>query len=126
MKRNISLTAVLCLTMLVSIGAFAKSKSTDVELNQPTQVGDTTLQPGTYHVTVTPTASGNSVSFLKNGKQVASITGQAVQLPKKSANTSVTVDNSGKVARIAEIDFEGQQTAVGFSANGAATANAGE
>ena len=126
MKRNISLTAVLCLTMLVSIGAFAKSKSTDVELNQPTQVGDTTLQPGTYHVTVTPTASGNSVSFLKNGKQVASLTGQAVQLAKKSANTSVTVDNSGKVARIAEIDFEGQQTAVGFSANGAATANAGE
>ncbi len=126
MKRNTLVIAALCLTMLLSIGAFAKSKSTDVQLSQPTQVGETTLQPGTYHVTVTPAASGNSVSFSQNGKQVASVTGQAVQLAKKPANTSVTLDNSGKVARIAEIDFEGQQTAVGFSATNAATANAGE
>jgi len=53
------------------------------------------------------------------------VTGQSVQLSKKSPNTSVTVDNSGKVPRIAEIDFEGQQTAVGFNA-ATATANAGE
>lgn len=126
MKRNISVMAALGLIMLWSTLSFAKAKSTDVHLSQPTQVGETTLQPGTYHLTVTPAASGNSVSFSQNGKQVASVTGQAVQLSKKSTNTSVTLDNSGKVARIAEIDFEGQQTAVGFSATNAATANAGE
>lgn len=111
--------------MLLPLSVFAKGKSTDVRLSQATQVGDTTLQPGTYHVTVIPASSGNSVSFSQNGKQVASVAGQSVQLSKKSPNTSVTLDNSGKVPRIAQIDFEGQQTAVGFN-TGAATASAGE
>ena len=124
MKSKFVTSAVLSLMMLLPLSVFARNKSTDVNLAQATQVGDTTLQPGTYHVTVTPAASGNSVSFSKNGKQVASVTGQSVQLSQKSPNTSVTVDNSGKVPRISQIDFEGQQTAVGFEA-GTATANAG-
>ena len=125
LKSKFVSASLLSLMMLLPLSVFAKNKSTDVHLAQATQVGETTLQPGTYHVTVTPAASGNSVSFAQNGKQVASVTGQSVQLSKKSPNTSVTVDNSGKVPRIADIDFEGQQTAVGFNA-ATATANAGE
>ena len=124
LKSKFVTAAVLSLMMLLPLSVFARNKSTDINLAQPTQVGDTTLEPGTYHVTVTPSTSGNSVTFLKNGKQVASVTGQSVQLSKKSGNTSVTFDNSGKVPRISQVAFEGQQTAVRLEA-ATATANAG-
>src|SRR5215467_14472641 len=97
LKSKFLTVPVLSLMMLLPLSVFAKNKSTDVNLKQATQVGDTTLQPGTYHVTVTPSGSGNSVSFSKDGKQVASVTGQSVLLQKISGNSSVTIDNTGKV-----------------------------
>ena len=122
MKR---LSILIALLSMLSLSAFAKERSTDVQIYQTTQVGSATLQPGTYHVKVNSTESSSTVSFSQNGKQVADVQGQTVQLAKKAMNTSVTLDNSGTVPHIAEIDFEGQQTAVGFSSP-AATANAGE
>ena len=125
--NRISLTTFLfCLALLLPAGAFAKDRSTEVHLYQATQVGDVTLQPGTYQVKVSPNANGNDVTFSHNGKQVAKVSGcPNVQLAKKPANTSVTLDKSGTVARVSEIDFEGRQTAVGFATT-AATARAGE
>jgi hypothetical protein len=118
MKR---LSILIALLSMLSLSAFAKDRSTDVQIYHATQVGTATLQPGTYHVKV----NASTVSFSQNGKQVAEVQGQPVQLAKKAPNTSVTLDNSGTVPHIAEIDFEGQQTAVGFSSP-AATASAGE
>jgi hypothetical protein len=125
--KRISLTTFLfCLALLLPAGAFAKDKSTEVHIYQATQVGEVTLQPGTYQIKVMPTGNSNDVSFLRNGKQVAKVSGcPNVQLAKKANNTSVTLDNSGKVPRVAEIDFEGQQTAVGFNA-APVSASAGE
>lgn len=125
MKRNFFPAALLFLSVALSVSVFAKNKSTDVQIYQATQVGTTTLQPGLYHVTVNSTGSASTVSFSKNGKQVAEVQGQAVQLAKKPSNTSLTLDNSGTVPRVSEIDFEGQQTAVGFGAP-AVNASAGE
>ena len=125
MKRLFIPTALFLLSIAVSLSAFAKDRSTDVQIYQTTQVGSATLQPGTYHVKVNTTASSSTVSFSQNGKQIADVQGQTVQLAKKATKTSVTLDNSGTVPHIAEIDFEGQQTAVGFSSP-AATASAGE
>jgi hypothetical protein len=122
MKR---LSILIALLSMLSLSAFAKERSTDVQIYQTTQVGSATLRPGTYHVKVNSTESSSTVSFSQNGKQVADVQGQTVQLAKKAMNTSVTLDNSGTVPHIAEIDFEGQQTAVGFSSP-AATASAGE
>jgi hypothetical protein len=115
--KRISLTTFLfCLALLLPAGAFAKDRSTEVHIYQATQVGGITLHPGTYQVKVVPSGNASDVSFLQNGKQVAKVTGcPNVPLAKKAENTSVTLDNSGKVPRIAEIDFEGQQTAVGFA-----------
>jgi hypothetical protein len=125
--KRISLTTFLfCLALLLPAGAFAKDKSTEVHIYQATQVGEVTLQPGTYQIKVMPTGNSNDVSFLRNGKQVAKVSGcPNVQLAKKANNTSVTLDNSGKVPRVAEIDFEGQQTAVGFN-TAPVSASAGE
>jgi len=122
MKR---LSILIALLSMLSLSAFAKDRSTDVQIYHATQVGTATLQPGTYHVKVNETNSTSTVSFSQNGKPVAEVQGQTVQLARKATNTSVTLDNSGTVPHIAEIDFEGQQTAVGFSSP-AATASAGE
>jgi hypothetical protein len=115
-KRILIPTAALFLSMGLSVGAFAKGKSVDVEIFQTSQVAGTTLQPGSYTVVMNTTGSTADVTFRQNGKQVATVTGQLVQLPKKSGNTSVTLDRSSSVPTIAAIDFEGSQTEVSFSA----------
>lgn len=126
MKRISLTTFLFCLALLLPAGAFAKDRSTEVHIYQATQVGTATLQPGVYRVKVMPSGNTNDVTFSKNGKEVAKVAGcPNVQLAKKSASTSVTLDNSGQVPRVAQIDFEGQQTAVGL-ATPAVNASAGE
>jgi hypothetical protein len=111
--------------MTLSISAFAKGKSAEVELRQASQIAGTTLQPGTYTVVMTVAGSAADVSFRQNGKQVAVVTGQVVQLAKKSDKTSLTVNNSGTVPTIAEIDLQGSQAAVSFASE-ASTTSSGE
>ncbi|MGC2109421.1 MAG: hypothetical protein WA655_07880 [Candidatus Korobacteraceae bacterium] len=122
MKR-IFIPGTLLLTLLLSLTAFAKTKSADVDIYQTSQVAGTTLQPGSYGVAVSPNGSTASVSFSRNGKQVATVTGQVVQLQKKAANTSVTMDNSGSTPTISQIDFEGSTTSVSFSSTASASAS---
>jgi hypothetical protein len=118
-------TTLFFLTAGLSIGAFAKSKSTEVQIYQASQVTGTTLQPGTYHVSVNPTGSTAVVTFKQDGKPAVTATGQVVQLTRPSHNTSVTTNTSGSVPTIDEIDFEGSPTAVSFSATTSAS-TAGE
>lgn len=125
MKRILIPTALLFLSMGLSAGAFAKGKSADVELYQASEVAGTTLQPGSYTVVMNATGSTADVTFKQNGKQVATVTGQVVQLAKKSDSTSVTLDSSSSVPSIAAIDFEGSQTEVSFSSP-ANSSNSGE
>ncbi len=119
MKRIFISTVLLFLSMGLTGSAFAKNKSADINLYQTSQVGGATLQPGSYAVVVNTTGTTANVSFRQNGKQVAMVTGQTVQLTQKSDNTSVTIDNSGSVPRIDAIDFEGSPTAVSFSSSAA-------
>src|SRR5581483_10208919 len=114
MKRSLAV-AVLSVLTLFSISAFAKDKSAQIEIYEQSQVGGTTLQPGTYTMKVNPTGDTANVVFLRNNKQVATVTGQVVQLAKKSNNTSVTTDKSGSVPQISEIDLQGQQAAIKFT-----------
>ena len=115
MKNIVVPTTLLLLSLGLSAGAFAKDKSAQIDLYQASQVAGTTLQPGSYTVVVNTTGPTADVTFKQNGKQVATVSGQAVQLAKKSASTAVTVDNSSGVSTIAAIDFEGSQTEVSFS-----------
>ncbi len=115
MKHLLIASSLFFLTIGLSSGAFAKSKSTEVQIYQTSQVAGATLQPGSYHVTVNPTGSTAVVTFKQDGKSVATATGQVVQLTKPSHDTSVTSNTSGSVPTIDEIDFEGSLTAVSFS-----------
>ncbi len=120
MKRKFIPAVLFFVTMTLAVSVFAKDKSADIKIYQTSQVAGTTLQPGDYKVTLNTTGSTANVIFAQNGKQVATASGQAVQLSKKSNNTAVTVDNSGSVPTISEIDLAGSQTAVSFTS----TANA--
>ncbi len=111
----------LVLVAAFTLPAMAKDKSSEVQIYEPTQISGTTLQPGIYKVKMTDGATP-TVTFLHNGKQVASVTGQAVQLAKTPSATSVTSDNSGSIPQIAEIDFEGSQTGVTFTSHATTTA----
>ncbi len=123
MKRIVISTALLFLSMSLAGTAFARDKSANIELYQASQVGGATLQPGSYKVVVNTTGTTADVSFRQNGKQVATVTGQTVQLAQKSANTSVTIDSSSSVPRINAIDFEGSPTEVSFSSSAAASSS---
>lgn len=112
MKRKFIPAVLFFVTMALAVSVFAKDKSADIKIYQTSQVAGTTLQPGNYKVTLNTTGSTANVIFAQNGKQVATASGQAVQLSKKSNNTAVTVDNSGSVPTISEIDLAGSQTAV--------------
>ncbi len=125
MKHILIATSLFFLTIGLSAGAFAKSKSAEIDIYQTSQVAGATLQPGSYHVTVNPTGPTAVVTFKQDGKPVATATGQVVQLAKPARDTSITTNTSGSVPTIDEIDFEGSQTAVSFSSTASASA-AGE
>jgi hypothetical protein len=125
LKLKLIPTTLLFLFLSLSVGAFAKTKSTDIEIYRPTQLAGTTLAPGTYKVAVDTTGSTAQVTFSRNGKQVATATGQVVQLATKSQNNAVVTNTSSSVPTIDEIDLEGLQTGVSF-ASAAATSASGE
>lgn len=125
MKRSLVSIALLFLAMSLSVSAFAKGKSTDVQIYQPSQIAGATLQPGSYKMTLSFTGSTANVVFSQNGKQVATVTGQVVQLTKKADNTAITLDNSSGSSVISQIDLEGSQSAVSFAPT-AASASSGE
>jgi hypothetical protein len=122
-RRSFLATVLLFAMMALSLSAYARGKSTSVTILQPTQVAGTTLKPGNYDIKVSPNGSTAAVVFSHNGKEVATVTGQVVQLQKKSVYTSVTTDNSGGTPKIAQIDFEGSTSSVSFSQTAAATAS---
>jgi hypothetical protein len=125
LKRSLSSIALLFMAMIVSVSAFAKGKSADVQIYQPSQIAGATLQPGSYKMTLNFTGSTANVVFSQNGKQVATVTGQVVQLAKRADNTAITLDNSSGSSVISQIDVEGSQSAVSFAQN-AASASTGE
>jgi len=119
---NRILTAVLLSAMAaaLSVGAFAASKSTTVEIFNPTQINGTTLKPGRYKVeykTPDSATAGQSVevTFKLDGKQVATVTGQVKQLSKAPQSTEVTTENVGGAPAISEIDFGGSTAGIVFS-----------
>jgi hypothetical protein len=87
--KNLKYAAVIAtLAMLFSLSAFARDKNErTVNLAYAVQVGGTQLQPGTYKVEWQGAGPDVQVSFLKNGKTVATVPGTL-----KTGDTQVTQD----------------------------------
>lgn len=114
---------LLALTLTLSIGAFAASKSQTVTLYHDAQLNGKTLPAGEYTVKCDTTGASTQVRFIRNGKEVASATGQVKQLTSApDSNQVVTLDGNGGPATISEIDFSNSKSGVTF---GTSTAMSG-
>ena len=101
-KHVVTLAAVA----MMSLPVWARPASTTFVVDTPTQVGETSLQPGQYDIKVEP--NGDHVTVYHNGKEVATAPCQWITLDKKSAQTTVQT----KDGHLTEIDFSGKTAAV--------------
>lgn len=115
--RSIQYVALLAvLTLMFSLGAFAKSSNSGgFDLGQTARIGSTVLHPGHYKAEWVGPSNALQISILEHGKTVATTQGNLKQLPEKSPNDSVTLrthrDNS---AQVDEIDFSNRSQALTF------------
>ncbi len=122
MTRTLARFTFLVLALTLSINAFAASKSQTITLYQDAQLSGKTLPAGEYTVKCNNTGSTSQVTFLRNGKEVVTATGQVKQLTSvPESNQVLTQDGNGR-ASISEIDFAHSNTGVTFES---ATMSAG-
>ena len=122
MTRTLARFTLLVFALALSITAFAGNKSETITLYHDAQLNGKTLRAGEYTVKCNNTGSTSQVTFLRNGKEVASATGQVKPLSNApESNQIVTQDGNGS-ASISEIDFAHSNNAVTFES---ATMSAG-
>jgi hypothetical protein len=107
---------VLALTLSLSAFAASNSKSESVLLYHDAQINGKTLHAGEYTVKCETTGSNAQVKFLKNGKEVATASGQVKQLTGQAEHAQVVTQDGGSVPTISEIDFAHSTTGVSFDA----------
>lgn len=122
MTRNLVRATLFAFALTMSLSAFAASKSETVILYGDTQVNGKTLPAGEYTVKCAPSGSNTQVTFLKNGKEVATANGQVKQLASKPDHNQVVTQDSGSTRTISEIDFSHTGTGVTFDSGAMATA----
>lgn len=105
MKFSAALTV---LTLAFSLAVLAKdSNSASFDLADRAQIGSTVLEPGHYKAEWTGSNDSLHISILKNGKTVATASGQLKELSTKAPYTSVsTKANSDNTLQVGEIDFD--------------------
>jgi len=117
MTRTLAGITLVVLALGLSISAFAGAKSQTITLFHDAQLNGKTLPAGEYDVKCDTTGSNAQVKFLRNGKEVASATGQVKQLSNAPEhNQLVTTDGNGG-ATISEIDFAHSNTGVTFESS---------
>jgi hypothetical protein len=120
MTRILAPLTVLILAMGLSISAFAGSTKTDnISLYHDAQLNGTTIPAGDYTVKCETNGSNAQVKFIKNGKEVATASGQVKDLGSKSQRGQVVLQNGS----IQEVDLAGSKTGVTFESS---MANAGK
>lgn len=126
MSRTLTSLAVFVFALTMSFAAFAASKSENVKLYSDTQLNGKTLPAGDYTVKYDATGSTAQVKFLKNGKEVATATGQVKQLKNPPDFNQVVTDTSSGTSTISEIDFAHAKTGVTFNGTSSGMSGAGQ
>ena len=99
---------------MLSLSAFAKSKTESITLYNDATLSGTNLPAGQYVVKYDVDGNNAQVKFLKGNKEVASANGQVKNLTKKAGSTQVVLNTEGNARSISEIDFGGKETAISF------------
>lgn len=107
---------LLCVALMLSLGAFAKEfNSGKFDLANTAKIGSTVLPPGHYKAEWNGPSNAVKVSILKNGKTVATANAKIKELPSKASYDAVTVKNSSNnTNRVDEIDFNNHTEALVF------------
>lgn len=120
MKSLKYLALLSTLALLTPISALARNKNEhSVSIPDAVQVGSTHLQAGTYKVKWDGSGPQVQVSFMQNGKTVATAPGTL-----KTNDTAVVQDDvivepaNGSNKNLQEIDFGHQQEALVFAHSG--------
>jgi len=113
------LTVVMLLTLAVTLGAYAADQS--FTLSQPEVVNGQTIAAGHYDVRYVVHGSSAEVKWLKEGKTIATATGQVAQSDRKSEYNFIdTARNASGETQIKEVHFQGKTDYVQFSNDAAA------
>jgi hypothetical protein len=110
------LVLLAALILLVPLGSFARSKNTrNVTIPDNVQVGSTQLKAGTYEVKWEGTGSSLRVTFLEDGKTVATTQGKMVETKNEPAYDRILTSTAGNTKVLREIDFGGKKDALVFA-----------
>ena len=116
--KNVSYLALLSTSVLLfPLGAFARNKNQhSVNIPDRVQVGAAQLKPGNYKVEWPGAGPAVNVSFLQNGKVVATVPGTLkandAEVTQDDIVTQTTTTNKNVLT---EIDFARQKEALVFA-----------
>ena len=106
-KHYLAVVAILILAMPLWAGKNSShTYSAHFEASRVTMIGTMELQPGNY--TFEAKEAQNQLDVIMDGKVIATVPCQWIQLPKKAIGSAVQSDEN----RVTEIDFEGRTEAV--------------
>ena len=104
------------LAVLFSLSAFARDNNQhSVDIPSTVQVGDTQLEAGHYKVEWQGTGPAVKVSFVRNGKTVATVPG-TLKTNEPVSQDEVVTNSANKT--LDEIDFRRDKEAIVFQQNG--------
>jgi hypothetical protein len=117
------LVLLAALVLMVPLSSFARSKNErKVTLPDAMQVGSTQLKAGTYKVEWQGNGSSLHVSFLDNGKTIATTQGKMVEKNKRTPFDAFVTSTAGNAKKLMEIDFGGTRDALVLSSSQTQTA----
>jgi hypothetical protein len=122
MNRAVARFALILFALTMSVGAFAASDTHYVVLDHDTQLNGKTLPAGHYNVKCDKNGSTAQVTFLKDGKEVASANGQVKQLENSLEYNQVVTRGDKGSSVLSEIDFAKTKTGVTFESSGMSSA----
>ena len=115
MKSLKCLSAVAVLAMLTPLSLLAADKTTrSVKIGDPVTVGGTHLKAGDYKVQWEGTGPNVQVSFLRNGKAVATAPAKLQVDDSQIKQDDVIMDRENANETLKEIDFSHQKEALMF------------
>jgi hypothetical protein len=108
------------LAVLLSLSAFARDKNQHtVNISDAVKVGGTQLQPGNYKVEWQGTGPDVQVSFLQNGKTVATVPGTLKTNDGEVRQDAIVTDATDSANKaLYEIDFGHDKEALVFQQGG--------
>ena len=108
LRTKTSLTVVAVL--ILSLPIWARTDSAQLVIDHPVTIGAQQLEPGTYNLKANDGQNQISVVRAGDGKTVASVPCEWVQLAQKPRQTEVLFNAD----RVVEIDFAGKTKGVAF------------